>query len=261
LLIKKLYPHLAHYSNPQQFGLMRMYYEGFLDNADPEMAGLNIRVHNNQVLLNFFNKAHAVQFDKARLLERLRALQPDAYKGWTLLRQNQFLEMKTLLSGYLLSSQADRMTMAHGVEGRYPFLDHRVVEKVFSFPDNFKLNGFLQKFLLSESYKDKIPGSIIQRAKKPYTAPDLKSFYHGGKLSEQAAFFLSPDLIKNYGVFEPRVVERLLNKFERRIPPEIGYRDNMLITFILSCQMARHWAARPDIQSLDETLKTVALSE
>lgn len=261
LLLKKLYPHLMHYNNPKQFGLIRMYYEGFLKENTRELGGLNIRVHNNQVILNFFNKDHGLEFSKEKLINRIKSILPDNFHNWTPLQQNQFLEMKTLLSGYLLSSQADRMSMAHGVEGRYPFLDHRVVDRLFYFPDNFKLNGFLQKFLLSEAYKGEIPESITKRPKKPYTAPDLKSFYYGGKLSEQAAFFLSNGLIKQYGIFDTPSVDRFLKKYERRIPVEIGYRDNMLITFLLSCQMACFWAKNPKTRTLNDNLKKVDIME
>ena len=71
--------------------------------------------------------------------------------------------------------------------------------------------------------------------------PDLKSFFHGGELSDEAAEFLSNDRIGDYGTFDKRMVGRLLRKFGRGVPENIGYRDNMLITFILSCQMATYW--------------------
>jgi len=55
LLIRKLHPHLRRYRNPRQFGLMRMFYEGFLEDFHNELVGLNMRVHNNKVISNFFN--------------------------------------------------------------------------------------------------------------------------------------------------------------------------------------------------------------
>jgi len=58
------------------------------------------------------------------VLGELRASLPARYFGWSSLNQAAYLEMTTLLSPYLLSSQGDRMAMAHGVEGRFPFLDH-----------------------------------------------------------------------------------------------------------------------------------------
>ena len=259
-LIRKLYPHLTHYSDPKQFGLMRMYYEGFLDGIDNELTGLNIRAANNKILLNYLNKDYDLSFDKELLLEKVRKQLPDNFSSWSPLQQNQFMEMKTLLSGYLLSSQGDRMSMAHNVEGRYPFLDHRVVEMLFRCRDEFKLSGFSQKYLLGQAFGNSVPPSIVNRPKRPYMAPDLKSFFHGGQLSETAAGFLSDGSIRDEGIFDPKMVGRLINKFSRRVPEKIGYRDNMLITFILSCQMAMYWSRNPRIETLSESKRTVHIN-
>lgn len=260
-LIKKLYPHLQHYKDPKRFGLMRMYYEGFLNNHNNELAGLNIRVHNNKALEKYFNKDFQISFNKEELIEKIKSILPDNFHKWTLLQKNQFLEFKTLLSGYLLSSQGDRMSMAHSVEGRYPFLDHRLVESLFYYPDNFKLNGFKQKYLLEKAYASKIPNSIINRPKRPYMAPDLISFFSKGRLTEQAAYFLSSKKITEYGIFDNKMISRLINKFEKKMPDEIGYRDNMIFTFILSCQMANYWTRNPkkNTQVKDKTKTTEIL--
>lgn len=260
-LIKKLYPHLQHYSNPKQFGLIKMYYEDFLSEYDNELTGLNIRINNNKILANLFNKDHAIAFDKEALRERIRGVLPDNFSTWSILQQNHFLEMKTLLSGYLLSSQGDRMAMAHSVEGRYPFLDHRLVEQSFHLPDSYKLKVLSQKYLLTETFKDKIPASIIQRPKRPYMAPDLKSFYQNGALTEQAAHFLSDAAIDNYGIFDKKYVRRFLNKFNGKNLEDLGYRDNMIATFVLSAQMAAYWSANPKQTALRQQLKDVEITD
>jgi asparagine synthase (glutamine-hydrolysing) len=245
LLLKKLYPHLQHYKDPRQFGLIRLYYEGFLKDYNNELVGLNIRIYNNKALSNFFNKDLKISYSKEKVLEKIRKILPANFNDWTLLQKNQFLEFKTLLSGYLLSSQGDRMSMAHSVEGRYPFLDHRLIEKLFYYPDNFKLKIFSQKYILGKAFQHVIPDSIINRPKRPYMAPDLKSFFSNGKLTEQAAYFLSDNLLDQYGIFDKKIVSMLVKKFERRMPEEIGYRDNMAFTFVLSSQMANYWARNP----------------
>ena len=80
------------------------------------------------------------------------------------------------MSGYLLSSQGDRMAMANSVEGRYPFLDYRVIEFCNKLPADFKLNGLNEKYLLKKLMKNKIPESIIRRSKQPYRAPIKNAF-------------------------------------------------------------------------------------
>jgi asparagine synthase (glutamine-hydrolysing) len=261
LLIRKLYPHLGYYNNPKQYGLLRMYYEGFLDSHANLLGCLNIRIHNNQIISKFLNKDHRFTVNIDKIEQEIQQLIPDNFSEWTLIQKSQYLEMKTLLSGYLLSSQGDRMSMAHSVEGRYPFLDHRVVEKAFYYNDVFKLNGFSQKHLLKECYKSNIPQSIIDRPKKPYTAPDLKAFVNDGKLSEVAQYFLSAQKIIDFGVFDDIAIGRYLKKFQRQTPDAIGYRDNMLFTFILSTQMICHWIQHPKQITLPIRKKKVDIVE
>lgn len=260
-LIRKLYPHLSHYNDESQFGMMKMFYEDFLGEFDNDLASLNIRINNNKIVQNYFIREGRKEFNKEDLISELRRSLPGYYPELSLLQRNQILEMKTLLSGYLLSSQGDRMSMAHSVEGRYPFLDHRLVDLLFYMKDDFKLKGFNQKYLLKESYKNKIPASIINRPKRPYMSPDLRSFIVNGKPTENTAFFLSDELIKAYGIFDNKWVTRFLQKFSKGVPESIGYRDNMIITFILSTQIANYWIKNPRKVSLSNDLLKVKINE
>jgi len=260
-LIKKLYPHLSHYNDENQYGMMRMFYEDFLNDYDNKLASLNIRIHNNKIMQNYFNKDYNIEFDKNNLIREMSEWLPDNYDSFSLLQRNQYLEMRTLLSGYLLSSQGDRMSMAHSVEGRYPFLDHRVVDMLFTMNEGYKLNGFNQKYLLKRSFQSQIPPSIINRAKRPYMAPDLRSFIVNGKPTDNTAFFLSEDLLKDYQIFNPKWVTRFLKKFSGGIPESIGYRDNMIMTFILSTQIAKYWTRHPKQNSLSNDLLTVKIND
>ncbi len=251
-LIKKLYPHLNHYSDPRQFGMMKMYYEGFLDKFDNQLASLNIRIHNNKIIKNYFNKDYSLSYDSHSLINEMQSDFPENYNNWSLLQKNQHLEIRTLLAGYLLSSQGDRMSLAHGIEGRYPFLDHRLIDFLFTIDERFKLNGFSQKHLLVKSYKNNIPKTILNRPKRPYMSPDLRSFVANGKLTDNTAYFLSDGLIQDYGLFNLKFVNRFLDKFKKGIPDNIGYRDNMIITFILSTQIANYWIKNPKTHTLSE---------
>lgn len=260
-LIRKLYPHLNHYKDEKQYGMMKMFYEGFLESTNNELASLNIRIHNNQILQNYFNKEHQISIEKGAMIEEMRRWFPANFDTFNILQKNQYQEMRTLLDGYLLSSQGDRMSLANSVEGRYPFLDHRVVDLLFQVDESLKLKGFNQKYLLKKSYQKFIPSSILNRPKRPYTAPDLKSFLRNGKLTDNAAFFLSEDLINAYGIFNPGWVRRFLSKFENGVPENIGYRDNMVITFILSTQIANYWALNPRKFNIPQKKLTVEINE
>jgi asparagine synthase (glutamine-hydrolysing) len=236
-LIRKLYPHLAHYRDSRQFGLMRMFYEGFLGNYDNDLAGLNMRVHNNKILINYLRADHRPADLDGTLIERVRGYLPAEWQQWSLLQKNQFLEMRTLLQGYLLSSQADRMSLAHGIEGRYPFLDHELLEWVFHLPSQYKLPLLSQKHLLRESFRDDLPAEIVDRPKQPYQSPDLKALMSEGRPCSLMMDALSPGAIDDVGLFDRAAVERFLNKFARGTPQQLGYRDNMLAVFLLTTQL------------------------
>jgi asparagine synthase (glutamine-hydrolysing) len=67
--------------------------------------------------------------------------------------------------------KSDRMSMAHAVEVRPPFLDHRIVEFAAKLPARLKIRGTQQKLVLSELRKDKLPGSILQGKKTGFDIP------------------------------------------------------------------------------------------
>jgi asparagine synthase (glutamine-hydrolysing) len=68
-------------------------------------------------------------------------------------------------------SKVDRMSMAHALEVRPAFLDHRIVEFAATLPSSFKLRGARQKFILKELMKDKLPSSVIRRSKVGFDIP------------------------------------------------------------------------------------------
>ena len=92
-------------------------------------------------------------------------------------------------------------------------------------------------------------------------SPDLRSFIINGKPTDNTAFFLSEDLLRDYQIFNPKWVQRFLKKFANGIPDSIGYRDNMIITFILSTQIAKYWAKNPKQYSLSNDKLTVKIND
>jgi asparagine synthase (glutamine-hydrolysing) len=105
------------------------------------------------------------------------------------------------LSNYLLSSQGDRMAMANSIEGRFPFLDHRVVELAAKMPAKLRLSGLNEKFILKQIARGQVPDQLVDRSKQPYRAPISRCFmcaeppeYVPEMLSEKAPWTNLPDI-------------------------------------------------------------------
>jgi asparagine synthase (glutamine-hydrolysing) len=85
--------------------------------------------------------------------------------------QSLYLWSKTCLPSYILTMLGDRMEMGHSIEGRVPFLDHRLVEVICSQPVNQKIRGVTEKFVLREAVRDVITDTVYRRQKHPFLAP------------------------------------------------------------------------------------------
>ena len=165
-------------------------------------------------------------------MRELRAQLPAEVSRWPGLSRDQWVEAHTLLHGYLLSSQGDRVAMANSVEGRVPFLDHRVIEFANRLPPRFKLRGLKEKRILRRAVRGLLPESIRTRIKQPYRAPDSQSFFAEGKPLAFVADLLSASRINDVGYFDPRAVRILVEKC--RTGKAIGFADNMAFVGVLS---------------------------
>ena len=126
--------------------------------------------------------------------------------------------------------KTDRMSMAHSLEVRPPFLDHRIVEFAAGLPQNLKIRGFQQKYLLKELMRGKLPESVLKRKKAGFDIPTHDWFRHGlrGLLLDT----LTPQAIEATGVFDARAIETLIrDHMERRI--NAGYHLWGLLTLFL----------------------------
>src|SRR5581483_5967675 len=148
-------------------------------------------------------------------------------------------EMVTLLSPYLLSSQGDRMAMAHGVEGRFLFLDHRLFEFAAALPRASKLRILREKHILRRWAENVIPRDVVNRPKRPYRAPDVSAFSGGGEDRPQyIAERLSPDAVRRAGIFEPQAVTGLMRRVETGRATGTG--ESQALVAVLSTQLWYH---------------------
>lgn len=168
-------------------------------------------------------------------VDELEALIPDDYYRWHPLNQAQYLEIKLLLAGYLLCSQGERMTMAHSVEGRYPFLDHNVAEFANRIDPRLKLKGLTEKYILKRAFMDELPGEIFMRTKQPYGAPNKEGFFENGMPRANIAPYFDTEIIKASGIYNPGMVETLIKKCAES--SRLGFRDNSAFVGIVSTQI------------------------
>lgn len=129
------------------------------------------------------------------------------------------------------------MAMANAVEGRFPFLDYRLVEFCNRLPANLKLHGLTEKYLLKKLGRKWLPPEIWQRPKRPYRAPIHRSFFNETAL-DYLPELLSPEKLKSTGLFNPAAVGQLVGK--ARQGGVLGETDEMALVGIISTQLVHH---------------------
>ena len=236
LLFRRLYPYLPGLQAQSAKYLAAFFGTGIGPLDDPLFSHLP-RLRTTAGAKAFFSRDLRAALAGYDALAELRESLPAEFARWHPLSQAQYLETAYLLPGYILSSQGDRVAMAHAVEGRFPFLDHRVVELGARIPPQLKLNGLREKHILRKSAERLLPATIANRTKQPYRAPDAHAFIGPDGPDYVARRFGAADLAAA-GYFDPAAVERLVAKC--RNGKFIGFRDNTAFVGILSTQLWQH---------------------
>jgi len=145
--------------------------------------------------------------------------------------KRSYLDMKLRLAHHLLADHGDRMTMAHSVEGRFPFLDVDLVKAVTAMPPDLMLARGRAKYPLGRVARAYVPEKIIKRRKYPFSAPGSPELIRQGH--DWIEHILAPSTIASQGYFDPDTVARLTLKyrqpdFELNVP----YEDDLLLVVI-----------------------------
>lgn len=244
-LFKRLYPYVAALGSTGEANLFAFFSQG-LEQTDARDYSHAIRWRNTSRTKRFFGdrlrREIAADYNNSFANTAVDDVTyPPEFDRWDPLCQAQFLELSIFLCQYLLSGQGDRMTMAHSVEGRYPFLDHRLVEFCSTLPPHVKLRGLQEKLLLRRVAERWLPDDIAQRPKQAYRAPIHRSFF-GEAAPPYIAELLSAAQLEAAGLFNPAAVGQLVRKVERGLP--IGETDDMALAGIISCQLLYHLFVR-----------------
>lgn len=234
-LIGKLYPYI--FNNPRLKKTLQSFFSRGLDNVDDPIFSHIIRWDNTSKIKTFFSGELRNAIGGYNGYEQVKAALPEDYDKWDYLSKAQYLEMGIFLSNYLLSSQGDRVAMAHSVEIRLPFLDPRVMEFMARVPAKWKITGLDEKHLLKKASRDTLPEEIVSRSKHPYRAP-IKQSLLNGKNIQYIHDMLSEAQLKRTGLFDSKKVGKLLRKIQTVENP--GEVDSMALVGILSSQSIYH---------------------
>jgi asparagine synthase (glutamine-hydrolysing) len=234
LLFDRLYPYLTQQGRGGEF--WRRFFLEAGKPSDPLFSHLPRFLVSSRIK-DFYTPEFAQALGGMDVIAELRASLPTRFFGWSYLNQASYLEMTTLLSPYLLSSQGDRMAMAHGVEGRFPFLDHRLFEFAAALPTSSRLRGLREKEVLRRWASRVLPPAIKARGKQPYRAPDAPSFFAPNS-PEWISDLLTPDAVRQVGIFSPASVAGLLRRCRAGLAT--GFRENQAIVGVLSTQLWHH---------------------
>ncbi|MCL6546485.1 MAG: asparagine synthase (glutamine-hydrolyzing) [Bryobacteraceae bacterium] len=197
------------------------------------------------------DKRRLCRFDEHPPVRRLfESLPPDAAKAGKLNRYLWFDQLYYLPDDIL--TKCDRMSMAHSLEVRPAFLDHRIVEFAASLPESFKIRGWTLKFLLRELMRGRLPAEVLKRSKQGFDIPAHD--WLRGPLRTLLLDTLTDEAVAASGLFRPEAVRALIRAHLER-KANYGYHLWGLLTLFL-------WLRRWRIATVPrEDLRPTAVEE
>jgi asparagine synthase (glutamine-hydrolysing) len=230
-LLEKLYPYI--FKDKRSKATLNSFFKVGIDQPDTPFFSHLIRWNNTARIKRFFSENITTSMQDYDNLLELKDNLPEKFNKWDALSKAQYLEMKIFMSDYLLSSQGDRVAMAHSLEIRMPYLDYRLIEFMGKVPSYLKIRGLNEKFILKKIYKDILPQSILNRPKHPYRAPIKNSLLN--KNLQYVDYYLSEEKLKSYNLFNHSMVKILKDKLTRA--ENSSEFDNMALVGILTTQI------------------------
>jgi asparagine synthase (glutamine-hydrolysing) len=244
LLLRRLYPDIFSSDTGRAGAFLTGFFKRGLARVGSNVYSHLIRWENTAQIKTFFSDALLAQSGTVDdFVERYTAALPEEYMRWDPLSRAQYTEIAIFLSNYLLSSQGDRVAMGNSVEGRFPFLDYRVVEFACNLPPQHRLHVLKDKYILRKAADGLIPPELAMRPKQPYRAPISRCFI-GSQAPDYVKELLSPESLKETGYFSAEKVSRLVDKCRKQEGALLSERENMAVIGIISTQLLHHHFVR-----------------
>lgn len=232
--IGRLYPYLKHFRSENAKSLMGVY-DRLSMQRPGHLFSHQLRFSNSSMALRLLTSS--VDASTKKLDDRLQ-LDP-GYGDLSPLEKSQWLEYKTLLAGYLLSTQGDRMSLAHSVENRCPFLDFRLIDLAFSLPVQLRMRSRTdEKWILKEAFRNDLPEFLGTKPKQPYRAPDVQAFF-GSRPPDYLDAVLSSSELEKIDFLDHAFCARFVEKMRRTPHDGISPRENQAFILLLSLALLR----------------------
>jgi asparagine synthase (glutamine-hydrolysing) len=233
-LLSRLYGYIKR--DPKAEAFWRLFFRQDLENTTDPYYSHRRRWSNGAQMKRVFSPDFRAQMPgEEAMFAELDTYLDAGRERWHPLARAQYLEMTLFMSCYLLNSQGDRMMMGRSVEGRVPFLDHRLIELAARIPPRHKLRGLEEKYILKRAFADLLPPAITSRPKQPYRAPIGASLARGSLTSR----LLEREALQRSGFVQAPAIEKLLHKASdpKAAPSE---RDEMALATVASLQLLNH---------------------
>ncbi len=164
----------------------------------------------------------------------------------------QYVWIKTMLEGQILTWGGDRVDMANSMESRPAFLDHHLAEFATQLPPSMRIKGRTEKYVLREAMRELLPKVLYEREKFAFMAPPAHTDPEKWKAVQNlSAKYLSDEAIHDAGLLDAQGVKALFDRLEdpdTAIPTKVQM--DAVINHLLSVQILHHHFIHPDVPAL-----------
>ncbi len=243
--VQLLFPYLKHFN--KKTNLMVIMYERFVSEKMNNLFSHEVRYSMSKFSGQLVKEKQNGFSIIRKYLEDNESLITDL----TAVEKAQWIEFSTLLMGYLLSAQGDRVGFANSVETRCPFLDPNIVNWAFQLPLEWKIKEYKnEKFILKRAFEKELPDEIINRPKMPYRAPDAVVFLSKEQSSDYLSYLLSPAELKKIEWLNYEFANKLLAKLKKTDIDKISQRESQTLIFLISSAMLEKFFVQKDYSLL-----------
>jgi len=186
----------------------------------------------------------ALQNEEDHAMDELAESLQKKTQGLHPLNQSLYIETKTRLPGWILWKN-DRLSMAHSVEARVPFMDHPLVELAAQIPPGLKLNGMDEKYILRKAMMSHLPEHPSQFKKRAFYTP-IRDWFFTAERQSALQQYLSPAALQKTGYFREATVETYLQQIREAANVEsmddyyAVMKLEWLLLMVLSVQILHH---------------------